>query len=117
MDLELIERDEGFVLDHTWIDHDRLLWAADFLVFAIIEPHFLEWWPIVIKERGFFVFYHIHQSHDPENLIRLPCPGAARYHQLLWRKLLDIAKHRAQRVGLCHGCFVFARSPGIVGVN
>src|SRR2546421_6904054 len=94
-----------------------MLWTTDLLIFAIVEGYLLERWAIVIEECGLFVFYDVHQSHDTENLITLPCPRPAGHDQLLWRKLLDMPKHRAQRVGLCHGGFVFARSPRIIPVD
>jgi len=61
MQLQLRQRDQGLVLEHPRVDHDRLLPTVHVLVRRVRQVDRDERRSVVIEKRAAFFLQHLHQ--------------------------------------------------------
>ncbi len=115
--LELIERDQRFVLEDARVHHHGRLRTGDIFLRRILEFHFDEWRPIVIEKLRALALDDLHQARDAENLVRLTRARAAGDDERARREALDAAQHGSERIGQRDCGAILVRSPRLVRLH
>src|SRR5207247_3278522 len=115
--LQLIDSNEGLIVEHALIHHDGPLWATDVFPRRIFEIDRYECRPVVIDEYRFFGLDHLHQSADAKDLVSLSGAGAAADDQFTRAMTSDRAQNGSQGVGLSDATRVVFGSPGVIRLH
>src|SRR5262249_49902875 len=93
MDFELIDRDQGIILEYPWVHHHTLLQALDLTVRGIGKRDCRERWMVVVKEAYPLCSHYLHEADHLTDFLSVASASAPGDDQGFRMELLEIAEN------------------------